>query len=122
MEVLRAYGIVANDDEQLALCVDPSVSDNRREEAASILIDRIYGDLMREQLDPTILQPEEYSTPGLETVFTVFYRSVSPDADQAFPPSLKNGLRKATCLNPPGKLRHTSDLKRPPRNTSVNSA
>lgn len=83
VEVLRAYGIVANDDEQLALCVDPSVSDSRREEAASILIDRIYGDLMREQLDPTILQPEEYNTPGLETVFTVFYRSVSPDADQA---------------------------------------
>lgn len=83
VEVLRAYGIVANDDEQLALCVDPSVSDDRREEAASILIDRIYGDLMREQLDPTILQPEEYNTPGLETVFTVFYRSVSPDADQA---------------------------------------
>ena len=72
VEVLRAYGIVANDDEQLALCVDPSVSDSRREEAASILIDRIYGDLMREQLDPTILQPEEYNTPGLETVFTVF--------------------------------------------------
>lgn len=83
VEVLRAYGIVANDDEQLALCVDPSVSDDRREEAASILIDRIYGDLMREQLDPTILQPEEYSTPDLETVFAVFYRSVSPDADQA---------------------------------------
>lgn len=83
VEVLRAYGIVANDDEQLAVCMDASVSDDRREEAALILIDRIYGDLMREQLDPTILQPEEYNTPGLETVFAVFYRSVSPDADQA---------------------------------------
>lgn len=123
LEVLRAYGIVANDDEQLALCVDPSVSDDRREEAASILIDRIYGDLMREQLDPTILQPEEYNTPGLETVFTVFIAAfprmrIRP----SFPTSLKNGLRKATCLNPPGKLRHTSGLKRLPRNTSVNSA
>ena len=82
VEVLRAYGIVADGDEQLAVCMDASVSDDRREEAASILIDRVYGALMREQLDPTILQPEEYNTPGLETVFTVFYRSVSPDADQ----------------------------------------
>ena len=82
-KVLHEYGVVPDDDAQLAVCMDSSAADDIREEAADILIDRICGELMRKDLDPTILQSEEYPSPDLETVFTVFYRSISPDADQA---------------------------------------
>lgn len=79
VEILETYGLLDANDEQLSICRNPSVSDDRREQAASALIDRLYGDLI--QTDPSILQQEETMLPNLESVFTVFYHSVEPEAD-----------------------------------------
>lgn len=61
VEILRTYGLIDANDEQLSMCMNSSVSDTRLEQVASALIERLYGKMMQEQTEPSVLQQEEYS-------------------------------------------------------------
>ncbi len=76
-------GVISEDNPLLALCTNKSLPQDERENAAAQLIDSICGEMIRAQQDPSVLQQEEYPSPDLETVFTIFYRSQNPNAEKA---------------------------------------
>ena len=83
IDVLRSYHLLEEDDALLAIAMDEDQNEEDRSLAASQVIDSVCGDLIRADLDPSVLQQETYLTPDLETVFTVLYRSRVPDVDDS---------------------------------------
>lgn len=81
ISIISDYGLIDEQDSNLAICLNESETEETRNSAAAMVIDAVYGDLIRADRDPSILQQEIYPKPSLEDVFTIFYRSQVPDAD-----------------------------------------
>ena len=81
INLIRERGLIDEQDSNLMICLNENETEETRDYAAALVIDAVYGDLIRADLDSSILQQEEFPTPSLEDVFTVLYRSQIPDAD-----------------------------------------
>ena len=83
IDLMIDSGVISADNELYLTCMDESQSNEERERAATQLIDSIFGETIRSQLNPSVLQQEEYPSPDLHTVYAVLYRIQNPDANDS---------------------------------------
>ena len=80
IDLLVETELISEDNDLYQICREPDQSLEDREQAANQLIDSVCGELLRSQLNPSVLQQEEFLSPDLETVFTLLYRSQNVEA------------------------------------------